>query len=207
MNADVRASIKLMVEEGKSRAEVRSALMEMGYRLEDHYDAYYGVLDELGQKEDVFAAHRNLEDADYHPTPKFQTDVVLKGMNLLAKTILVIIVLVLVIVIATGNWRTLLSWVGIESDKVFDGMTVEDIAHIEALESYAWSANTYRNRLLDYGGMCTSIGIDQNLYTCNANAEAFVIETKLSTSDFYCVDHTGFSGHTMFSRAASLACE
>lgn len=60
-------------------------------------------------------------------------------------------------------------------------------------QQYRGSADVYRNRLLDYAGMCDDIGLPPNV-ACQANDMQYRISQPLPDGTYYCTDQAGFKG-------------
>ncbi len=210
MNTDVTKIIKQELAAGKTAPEIRVVLLEYGENLDDHYDTYFAL-----QKDNESNAKANVQ------TQKTQFDSfggpdtipVVRGeggigfIGLLVRLVIVLSVLGLFVFIALGESDALLRFVGLGDSAAMDAhLSAEDISHRTTLQGMSYSAQLYKNKILDYGGLCRSIGIDASVYRCTENRTDYAIETRLSTGEFYCVDSSGFEGVTTWAYGSELRC-
>ena len=95
---------------------------------------------------------------------------------------------------------------GVEDVSEIEGLGPVDLAHETQMKSLQFSAKSYKNKLTDYEGLCESIGIDREVYSCSENIEQYVIDVPLSNGTYFCVDDTGFIGVTNTPHGDSFSC-
>lgn len=67
------------------------------------------------------------------------------------------------------------------------------------------SAFAYYSRLQFYDGVCSDIGITEEM-NCSTAEDQFAIEIPLTTGEYYCADSTGFREVTGWSKGDAVEC-
>lgn len=187
--------IRQMLKEGHRAQGIKAAFIEKGISTEGFYDVYYKILDELGMKEtnlsssaaDYAAAHE-VGQARKAQKSFVWVELVIKGLITIA------LIGFIFWVVFTGAWRVLLGQAIPGSEQREEGLTATDLAREANVRKTTQTAQIYKNKILDYSGLCGSIGLNEEVYNCVENKQDYAIETKLSNGRYYCADSAGFSG-------------
>ena len=202
--------MKDLLEEGRRDDDVRRGLISEGYATEG-FDAVCAALkDELGitdpPPESVVPAPKPMQEevreysekAEQSHSSRFWTNV----MKLVGGLLVLVVGILLLAGIGPRMWQTMFG----DFDSARETRNPADIARESQLRTFQIAAEVYKSKLLDYGGLCESIGIDAEVYSCTENTEAYAIEAPLSNDRYFCVDNTGFAGITSASHGSKKAC-
>lgn len=204
MEQEVRARIKALLEEGERDDDVRRALISEGLNTEGFAEVYQELTDELGiEKKTPQPPTPSVPHPEPNPVRRAEKEVYsqnamrVQRSNALSNTFKVLIgsfVLVFAIIMLSGIGPRI--WESLFGDFTVSHSTQSpvDIDRESNLRTMQISAQAYRGKLLDYGGLCRSIGVDNKTYHCTENTETYAIEAQLSDGSYFCVDSTGFAG-------------
>lgn len=205
MDPQARTLIKTLIKAGKQQDEIRLELISQGFGSEGLQETYTELASELGvtppapqppAPEPEITPRPKRIQVDTKHTPASTTAGASAPSSNLVLNIIKILGLFLVLGalgVVLSQYRTEIKTMFLGSD-VDNGMSAEDIVHTTQLSTMQLAAGRYKNQLLDYGGVCESIGIDARVYTCRENSDAYMIAAPLSGGGVYCVDSTGFAG-------------
>jgi len=213
MDKEARAFVKKLLEEGQRYDDVRRALISHGHSTEGFEEEYPEIQKELGIKEPPPSKPEPHHTHDFNAPTSADTKASVpkrksKVLSNITKLVVGVLIIAAAVIMLSGYGTTL-------KNKVFnsglanldDGLTATDLAHETTLRGMQASAELYRSKLTDYGGVCESIGLDTEAYHCLENTEAYAIEVVLSNDSYYCIDSTGFVGVTSQSFEATPSCQ
>lgn len=211
MEKEARNLMKKLLEEGKRNDDVRRGLISEGYATDGFDDVYeelreeLGITDPLPEKEVVIPNSVVQEEAREYSQKVEQTQRSHLWSNI-TKLVGGFLVLVVGAMLLTGigprMWQTMFE--GYNSAR--ETRNPVDIARESQLRTFQVAAEVYKSKLLDYGGLCSSIGLDAEVYNCIENTESYAIEAQISNDSFFCIDATGFAGVTNVSHGGRSVC-
>ena len=199
-------------EAGHDRNAIYNELISQGYSTEGFEEAYRAVAGSDAVHTDAAEAEATTaptQDSIERQLERYHQSRNTVDMAVLRRNIIKIvgggIVITGLLIIATTYWSDARTFIFGERESDSE-LSAEDVVTQANLASMQRSANRYRSRMLDYGGVCRSIGIDRAKYTCTESRDAYAIEGQLSDGRYYCVDSTGFAGVQARSRDGNTAC-
>lgn len=214
MNKEAKALLRKLVEEGKRHDEVRRGLISEGFSTEGFADEYDELFTELGientPKEVMVPPVNPILQEEARKYSKESKDVVqsqeIKRRSNFIKIVTGVFVIVAAVLmlsgIGPGIWQNTFEDFSVAKNT----QNPVDIARESQLRTMQLAAEAYRAKLLDYVGVCKSIGVDHETYNCVERGEVYAIEAPLSDGTFFCVDSTGFAGINSISQGNSGKC-
>lgn len=214
MNKKAIALMRKLVEEGKRHDEVRRGLISEGFSTDGFVEEYDKLFVELGientPKEVMVPPVNPILQEEARKYSKESKDVVqsleIKRRSNFIKIATGLFVIIAAVIVLSGVGPRM--W-----QNTFEDFSVAkntqnpvDMARESQLRTMQLAAEAYRAKLLDYVGVCNSIGVDHETYNCVERTEVYAIEASLSDSTFFCVDSTGFAGITLISQGNSGKC-
>jgi hypothetical protein len=201
-----REIITEMLKEGHRAVAIKSELTARGLDTKDFYDEYYKIIDDLGIKETNHISGPSDYAEAYEVSKARKAGHHLDWLNSLVKVVLILAVVgVVVWLIITGSWRMFLGEKIVGNGDSQSGLSATDIKYEVTLKKTAQTARIYKNKILDYGGLCKSIGLE-DIYRCAENRDNYAIEVRLSNGYYYCIDGTGFDGIAKASFGKGFQC-
>jgi len=213
MEQEARALIKRLLEEGERYDDVRRAIISHGYSTDGFEDVYSELQQELGiheppptsTTEERVPNNMMGEDAKHYSSPSIRIDDTSQLVPNIIKIATGILVMVVAVIVLSGKGGDLRERFFGEAQNGSE-LSAGDVVKKGNLVSYQTSSQIYRDRILDYQGLCQSIGINRAVYNCVENSDAYAIEAPLSDGRFYCIDSTDFSGITETSIGSRASC-
>lgn len=211
MNDPRKECIAKALKEGKFHQDVRMELISNGFDTKNFDELYIAVQNELGIVEPqietraeapYITGERDIKETAAQPMSHRR-----RMTKNLVKIGVGVFVLTVVAIIAAGYMDFAIAKAaelfGISPE---ERVPTADIARQTQIFTLQKSAELYRNKMTDYIGVCESIGIDVDVFSCNDSNDAYAIETELSSGDYYCVDSTPFSGVVFSSIGTATVC-
>ncbi|MFT5037137.1 MAG: hypothetical protein ACI9VM_000712 [Candidatus Azotimanducaceae bacterium] len=212
MNEEAKTLVTKLISEGKNRDDVHRSMISFGYGTDGLEEEYLKIQKDLGLEEPTPEQAASHAAPTYSSVPKDDEDELRPrqshGVSKFVKLIVGVVIIVLAIALLSGYGSTLKSMLlSNQAGDIQEGLTPADLQHKTTLDGLQLSANRYKSTLLDYGGVCDSIGIDAGIYRCVENIDQYAIETALSNNSYYCVDSSGFSNYVSESYEDTLSCQ
>lgn len=214
MDEEVKELVRRLLKEGQRYDDVRRAIISNGHSTAGFEDEYNDIQSELGivepKPEPVALPKINpVMDAEV----KDRADEYEQKRRALMLTNVARLIVGLLVIAAAGiifsrYGETIREKVmGNMLTNTVDGLGAADIKIETDLRRFQLSAERYKSTLLDYGGLCESIGINKDAYSCIDDVETYTIEAILSNDQYFCVDNTGYAGIVPESRGGKGTCE
>ncbi len=183
-----KAFIQKLIQEGKSRQDVRTALISQGFGSKDLDAEYDQCIAELGIEEPKHVhtdfTYTHTEKADLEKSEQRHHR---KKMGTLKSALIALFVIVFsVVLLMFLNDKALFSGQSPEMD------LGESLVKTK-VETTAASVKVYGGRLGTYDGACEDVSVVDPVI-CKEDGTAFVVFAPLSTGVVYCVDSTGTKG-------------
>lgn len=211
MNEEARALLKKLLMEGKRNDDVRRGLISEGYITNDYEEVYREVAEELDikdvppEKVPVVPDQVMQEEARAYSKKAEETQRSRVWSNIF-KIIISFLFIIVVILFFSGIgpsvWHSVFGTYKTSNET----QSPVDIARESQLRTLQIAADVYQSKLLDYRGLCSSIGIDPEVYNCTEDTDSFAIEAALSNGKYFCVDDTGFAGVVDISHGGKSVC-
>lgn len=191
MEHERKAFIQKLIQEGKSRHQVRTELISHGYGSAGFDEEYSSVIAELGIDEPQHV----IKDFTY--TPKEKDDLRKseeryarkKGKSVRSFLMVVGIIVVCVVCIVAIN--TVMEVKPKGDDPALD---FSDTLMRTNIVSTSASVKVHGGRMLgDYSGACEDVSVIAPIQ-CKASNAQFVVYGPITEGRMYCVDATGYSG-------------
>lgn len=217
MEEPAKDLMRKLLSEGKRNDGVRLPLISEGFNTEGFAETYRQLQEELGIEDPVPEKIKSI------PTPSpVESEQIQEGQQVYSETIerahrssassntFKVLIGFLVVVVAV----LMLSGIGPRMwQNVFENFDVArntqnpaDLARESQLRTLQIAAEAYHSKLLDYGGVCKSIGVNPEKQNCVENTETYAIDEQLSGGSYFCVDSSGFAGMTSTSHGGSGVC-
>lgn len=214
MDPKARAFAKKSFQEGSNHDEVKQALISHGFSTENFQAESSVIQSEAGVQAPVPQKTPQqvrqmlgitVDEEQLYQKPSAASHV----LSLALKVVGGVLVLGVMIILYMQYGQELVqTWFDQNQSELPEDLTPTDVTHAAQLRSFQISADAYKKRLLEYTGMCGSIGIDRSVFSCQESSGWYVIEVPLSYSDtYYCVDSNGFANVVAQSRAKYSSCK
>lgn len=217
MKAAAEKIIRESVQGGETMESIRNKLISNGFGTEGFDEAYKAAVVELGVQEKHEAVHEGSIHAGIELDPNRPHDMgdvirekeaVKKNFSRVHTLVTVGTGFVILLLIFGGLFMRdmISSFLGsIVSDEE-ERMSPGDVRLVIEADRYQIAAEAYKSKIFSYDGLCRSIGLDQDSFSCTENIETYAIDTQLETGGFYCVDSTGFADLANGARKGKLTC-
>ena len=209
--------IKKALQEGKRRDDVRRELITNGFSTEGFEAQYQTAMKELGIEESTSTTSEpafKLADRILSEKAIVRTITQTPSSKKWIRMLIEVVLLLVVIMLAAGLFRlygVYQSKSAADKHNSEEGQPLNEFSFADSITKAQMttlqiSAEQYKRKLFDYGGLCISIGIPDDVF-CSENIKEYAMESLLSSGLFYCIDSTEFSGITQSSKRDAFSCK
>jgi hypothetical protein len=190
MEQDRKAFIQKLIQEGKSRHQVRTELISHGYGSAGFEEEYTATIASLGIEEPKHVSK------DFTYTPK-EKDELRKSEERYARkkgksirSLLMVIGVIVVCVVSIVAINTVMEVKPTGDDPAMD---FSDTLMRTNIVSTSASVKVFGGRMGGYDGACEDVSVIAPIQ-CKADGTQFVVYGPITQGRMYCVDAGGYSG-------------